>query len=105
RGDYARARIWLEAAERFAAGDAVELARIRAVTGACLADAGAHDQAARALRDSISLAESTGQRKQQAWSTTVLGRTQLLRDELDLAEEHLRRACELAQNERWTAFL
>ena len=105
RGDYARAEIWLQTAEQLAAGDAVELARIRAVTGSLLADTGAHDRAAESLRDSIQLAESTGQRKQQAWSTAVLGRTYLLCDELDRAEEMLQRGREMTRSERWTAFL
>jgi DNA-binding SARP family transcriptional activator len=105
RGDYTRARIWLQTAEHLAPADPAELARIRAVEGAVLADTGAHDQAEEALRDSILLAESTGQRKQQAWSTAVLGRTYLLRDELDGAEEMLQRGREMTMSERWTAFL
>jgi len=105
RGDYARGRILLRNAAELAEGDPVELAKIGAVTGACLGDVGAHDQAAAAFRDSISLAESTGQLKQQAWSTAVLGRTQLLRGELDQAGETLERALELTRSERWTAFL
>ncbi len=105
RGDYARATIWLRTAELLAAGEPAELARIRAVTGAGHADVGAHDQAAGALHDSIRLAESTGQGKQQAWSTAVLGRTHLLRGELDGAEVLLARGRDMTRSERWTAFL
>ena len=105
RGDYVRARTWLRIAEELADGDPVELARIGAVTGLSLADVGAHDRAAEAFGDSIRLAASTGQPKQEAWSTAVLGRTHLLRDELELAEDALGRARELTKGERWTAFL
>jgi len=105
RGDYARATIWLQTAEQLAAGDPAELARIQAARGAGLADTGVHDRAADAFLDSIRLAETTGQVKQQAWATAVLGRTHLLRDELDRAEELLERGRTLARGERWTAFL
>jgi DNA-binding SARP family transcriptional activator len=105
RGDYVRALTWLRAAEELAGGDPIELAKIGAVTGARLGDIGAHDQAAEAFRTSIRLAESTDQPKQRAWATAVLGRTHLLRNELDLAEEALARGRELARSERWTAFL
>lgn len=105
RGDYLRARTWLAAAEQLADGDPVELARIHAITGTHLADVGAHDRAATAFQRSIELAVSTGQTKQEAWSSAVLGRTQLLRNELDRAEASLERGRALARGERWTAFL
>ncbi len=105
RGDYLRARTLLRAAEDLADGDPLELARIRAVAGTCLADVGAHDQATAALQESIRLAASTGQPKQEAWSMAMLGRTHLLRNELGHAEEMLERAQELTRSERWTAFL
>ena len=104
RGDYLRAHTLLAAAEALAEGDPLELAGIRAVTGSCRGDVGAHDQAAAAYVDSIQLAGSVGQAKQQAWSMAFLGRTHLLRGELDQAEETLERASELTRSERWTAF-
>jgi DNA-binding SARP family transcriptional activator len=105
RGDYLRARTWLRTAEELADGDPLELARIRAVTGTSLADVGAHDQATIAHEDSIRLAESVGHLKQQAWSLAFRGRTHLLRNELDAAEDKLRLARELSRIERWTAFV
>ncbi|MFL5797279.1 MAG: tetratricopeptide repeat protein [Actinomycetota bacterium] len=105
RGDYPRARTWLRTAEELADGDPRELARIGAVVATSHADVGAHDQAEAAFRESIRLAESTGEVKQQAWSTTVLGRTHLLRNDLGRAEEMLERARGLAKRARWTAFL
>lgn len=105
RGDYLRARTLLRTAEGLADSDPVELARIRAVSGAVLGDVGSHEQAVSEFHDSIRLAEDAGQSKQHAWSLTVLGRTYLLLNELDLAEETLARARELTQGERWTAFL
>jgi DNA-binding SARP family transcriptional activator len=104
RGDYARASNWLRAAEDLAGGDPVQLASIRAMVGTSHADVGAHDQGQAALRDSIRLAESAGEPKLRAWSTTVLGRSHLVRNELDLAEETLERGRELTTAVRWTAF-
>jgi tetratricopeptide (TPR) repeat protein len=105
RGDYPRARTWLRTAEELADDDPLEMARIQAISGSCLADVGAHDQAADAFDASIELAGSAGQKKQQAWSLAFLGRTQLLRNELDRAEETLEHSRRLARDERWTAFI
>jgi len=104
RGDYVRAGTWLLTAEELADGDPVELSKIHAVRGARFADAGAHDLAVEALGRSILLAGATGQTKQEAWSTAMLGRTRLLRNELEPAEAALERAIELTAAERWTTF-
>ena len=105
RGDYPRASTWLRTAEELADDDPAEMARILAITGTCRGDVGAHDQAAEAYRASIVSSGSTGQTKQQAWSLAFLGRTQLLRNELEQAEETLDMACRLARSEHWTAFI
>jgi DNA-binding SARP family transcriptional activator len=105
RGDFHRSRTLLRTAEELADGDPVELAKIRAVLATSHADVGEHDRAAKAFGDSIRLSRETGQAKQEAWSTTVLGRTHLMRAELDEAEAMLERGRELAKEERWTAFL
>ena len=105
RGEYLRAWPLLRTAEELADGDALELANIRAVTGAGLADVGAHAQAEAALGEAIELAASVGHVKQEAWPQSVLGRTHLMRNELELAEASLERGRALSRNERWTAFL
>jgi len=105
RGDYLRAWTLLGTAEELADSDALELANIRAVTGAGLADVGAHAQAEIAFHEAIELAASVRQVKQEAWPQSVLGRTQLMRNELELAEASLERGRALSRNERWTAFL
>jgi DNA-binding SARP family transcriptional activator len=105
RGDFPRARALLRTAESLADGDPVELAKIHAVVATSHADVGEHERAAAAFRDSIALSRATDQPKQEAWSTAVLGRTRLLCNELDLAEETLAWGRELAKGERWTAFL
>ena len=105
RGDYLRARTLVRSAEALADGDPTELSRIRAVSGAALADVGSHDRAKAEFEDSIRLAEDAGLHKQRAWSLAVLGRTHLLRNELERAEEALTEARDLTKGERWTAFL
>jgi DNA-binding SARP family transcriptional activator len=105
RGDYPRATTWLRTAEELADGDPLETSRIQAINGTCLGDVGAHDRAAAAYASSIALAASLGQIKQQAWSMAFLGRTYLLRNELDRAGETLGQACAAARSERWTAFI
>ena len=105
RGDYPRAEIWLRTASAFADGDALEMARIRAVTGACHTDVGAHDRARVEFDAAIELSESVGHAKQTAWSMGVVGRSMLVRSELETAEDALRRSSDLARAERWTAFL
>jgi DNA-binding SARP family transcriptional activator len=104
RGDYVRADTWFRAAEELADDDRVELSKIHAVRGARFADAGAHDLAVDALQRSIEFAAETDQTKQEAWSTAMLGRTHLLRNELEAADAALERAIELTAAERWTTF-
>jgi ATP/maltotriose-dependent transcriptional regulator MalT len=105
RGDAQRARGLLRTAEELAGGDPVELAKIRATFAVSHADVGEHDRATAAFEESIRLSRETGQAKQEAWSIAVLGRTHLMRAELDPAETMLERGREMARTERWTAFL
>jgi tetratricopeptide (TPR) repeat protein len=105
RGDYLRARPLLRSAEDLADGAEDELARIRAVSAAAFADVGAHDRAIAEFHESIRLSHAAELSKQEAWSLSVLGRTHLLRGDLEVAEEALTRARDLTKGERWTAFL
>ena len=105
RGDYLRAETWLRAAETLADGDALEVARIRSLAGVGHSDQGAHEHAAVVLHEAVALAESVDQVKQQSWAHTFLGRSQLLWNRLDDAQESLERARTMARAERWTAFL
>jgi tetratricopeptide (TPR) repeat protein len=97
--------VWLRTATELAGDDPLELSRIRSVMGIALVDVESHDQAREALRSAIDLAVGEGDRRQEAWAGTFLGRSYLLCNELDAAEETLRRAGELIRAERWTAFL
>jgi tetratricopeptide (TPR) repeat protein len=105
RGEYPSARAWLHTAEALAGDDVLELARIRAVTGLCLSDIGRLAAAEEELQVAVRLAEQAGHMKQVAWSLAFLGRSLLLRGELDPAEDALARSLELATAHRWTAFI
>ena len=105
RGNYQRAHTLLRAAEDLAEGDLLELARVRAIMGTSFGDVGEHERAATAQLGSIEISNQLGQRKQEAWSLTFVGRTRLLRGEIDAAAEALERARRLSTDERWTAFM
>ncbi len=105
RGEYPRANVWLKSAMGLADGDPLEMARIRSVVGVGLSDVGRHEQAEVELLAAIDLAASADNGRQNAWATTCLGRTRLLCDELEAAEEVLGEAREMARAERWTAFI
>jgi tetratricopeptide (TPR) repeat protein len=105
QGDYVRARVWLSSAEELADGEPEELAWIRAVTGTTLADVGAHEQALRAYEESMSYAVSVGDRRLEAWVLSHIGRSALMRGELDRAAEALAGSRELCASERWTSYL
>jgi DNA-binding SARP family transcriptional activator len=105
RGRFDRAHRLLLTAEELADGDPVERSKISAVLGAGHTDVGEYDRAIAVFSESIRLATRTGQTRQEAWATAMLGRAYVMRNELDSAESSLERAGELARSERWTAFL
>jgi len=105
RGDYARSNVWLRNAIELAGDDPLERSRIRAVMGFGLIDVESHDRAEAEIRSAIDLALSVDDRRQEAWATAFLGRSQLLRGDLDAAADTLGHANELTRAERWTAFL
>ena len=107
RGDYPRASTWLRTAEELADDDPHEMARILAITGTHVAGRRrrARSSRRRLRRVDRIVGVRSGTTKQRAWSLAFLGRTQLLRNELDRAEETLDMACRLARSEHWTAFI
>jgi DNA-binding SARP family transcriptional activator len=94
----------LARADRLASGDA-EHAAILAVQGMSRSDMGDYPGAFAALSGSIEHAERCGDRRQAAFSLSLLGRAHLLRGESAEAIEALDRALELTEAERWLAFL
>ena len=106
RAEYPRAQVWLRGASDLTDDDdALEISRIRSVIATAHSDVGLHDQAAREFLAAIELARQAQHGRQIAWALTSFGRSHLLRDRLDEAEDTLTEARELARAERWTAFL
>lgn len=105
RGEYARSTVWLKRAATFADGDPLELSWVHAVMGAGLSDTGKHEQAMEAFETSMALATQVDHGRAGAWTLTCLGRAQLLRGELEAAQDTLSAARERTRAEHWTAFL
>ena len=106
RAEYPRAQVWLRAALDLADdADTLEVSRIRSVIATAHSDVGLHDHAEREYLAAIELARKAHHGRQTAWALTCLGRSHLLRDRLDEAEDTLTEARDLVRAERWTAFL
>ncbi|KSU75463.1 SARP family transcriptional regulator [Pseudarthrobacter enclensis] len=104
RGVPDRAAGWLEKAMEAAVGFPDEQARILAIQGMLASDTARYGEAVAALTESGELAKELGNRRQQAFSASLLGRVHLLRGELGLAAIWLDRALAWIAEEHWTAF-
>lgn len=91
-------------AEELADSDA-EHAAILAVQGMNRSDMGDYAGAFTVLRGSVQHAERCGDRRQTAFSLSLIARAQLLRGETNEAMCALDRALGLVEAERWLAFL
>jgi tetratricopeptide (TPR) repeat protein len=104
RGVPDRAAGWLEKAMEAAVGFPDEQARILAIQGMLASDTARYGEAVAALTESGELAKELGNRRQQAFSASLLGRVHLLRGELGPAATWLDRALAWIAEEHWTAF-
>lgn len=104
RGVPDRAAGWLEKAMEAAVGFPDEQARILAIQGMLASDTARYGEAVAALTESGELARELGNRRQQAFSASLLGRVHLLRGELGFAATWLDRALAWIAEEHWTAF-
>ena len=95
---------WLLRAAQHA-GDDASTAAILGVHGMSASDSGDYPRAIGMLHRSIDAAARCGDRRQRSWSLSILGRVHLLRDERSQAAVALDRSIELANKERWLAFL
>jgi DNA-binding SARP family transcriptional activator len=95
---------WLTRARELAETDA-ELAGILGVRGQNASDRGDYARAFEDLGESVELADRCADRRQQAWSLSLVGRAHLLRGEHAEAHATIGRSLELVQEQRWLAFL
>lgn len=98
------AEAWLAKAEALAETDG-ELASILGVRGMNASDLGDYPAAFQHLEGSVERARRCADRRQQAWSLSILARAHLLRDEPRQAARVLAHSLELVHAERWMAFL
>ncbi|MEV5965490.1 BTAD domain-containing putative transcriptional regulator [Kribbella sp. NPDC051952] len=81
-----------------------ELSAILGVRGMNSSDRSDYPTAFEQLNESADLAASCGDRRQQAWSLSLVGRAHLLRAEYAEAAVALGKSLELVRQERWIAF-
>jgi DNA-binding SARP family transcriptional activator len=94
---------WLMRATELGEGNA-ELCAVLGVRGMALSDRAYYGAALDLLHRSVARAERCGQRRQMAWSLSLIGRVHMLRGELSLALPPLDESLVLVAAERWTAF-
>ncbi|MCW3067587.1 MAG: hypothetical protein JWL67_212 [Solirubrobacterales bacterium] len=94
---------WLMRATELAEGNE-ELCAVLGVRGMALSDRAHYGAALDLLHRSVARAERCGQRRQMAWSLSLIGRVHMLRGELSLALPPLDESLGLVASERWTAF-
>jgi DNA-binding SARP family transcriptional activator/osmotically-inducible protein OsmY len=99
-----QSRSHLERAAELAEGED-EIAAVLGVRGMHSSDTAEYQTAIETLQESLERAAVAGDRRQTAFSGTVLARAQLLRGELDEAERRAEAAIEDARSERWLAFI
>jgi DNA-binding SARP family transcriptional activator len=102
-GRGASAGRWLMRATELAEGNE-ELCAVLGVRGMALSDRARYGAALDLLNKSVARAERCGQRRQAAWSLSLIGRVHMLRGELSLALPRLDESLALVAAERWTAF-
>ncbi|HEY6596392.1 MAG TPA: BTAD domain-containing putative transcriptional regulator [Asanoa sp.] len=103
-GRRATADVWLARAEELAEDDG-ELAAVLGSRGMNSSDRGDYPAAIRYLHESVERAVRAGDRRQEGWSVSVLGRAHLLRGERGQAAVALGRSLDLVRAERWVAFM
>jgi DNA-binding SARP family transcriptional activator len=105
RARYDRAELWLT--ESLALADGLPSVRAKASTylGSVHSDLGDYPRALALLQEALGLSHQAGDPRRAAYTLSMLGRLDLIRGEVDHAEERLTAAMDLAQREHWLSFL
>jgi tetratricopeptide (TPR) repeat protein len=103
-GRHATALTWFERASALLQDDPGARSWTEANRGVVLCDVGRHSAGLAMLETAAGLAEESGHERNLAWSLAFIGRSHLLRGELDLARPALEAAHRLAQ-EVWPFFI
>lgn len=103
RARYDRARSWL-ARSIAAAPDDGDRAASMGVEGAVACDLGRTQESVTTLTEAAAIGRALGKSRVEGWAEAFLGRTRLLRGELDLARVSLVRALEICRAAGWVSF-
>lgn len=101
---YDRAELWLRTAMG-STEDASLVAKALGYMGVVATDKAQYDSADRLLAEAMTVANRSGERRPQAYASSMLGRRHLLRGDLPSAINELELAIDLGQSENWLAFL
>lgn len=105
QANYEQAAWWLDRAEALASGDDGELAWIDAVRSHVLQDVGRHGDAEAAATRAVDRGDRGDQPRAAVFALASLGRSALLRDQLDHARDVLDEAVARTRGIGWLAFL
>lgn len=105
RARYDRAEVWLTDAVDFPENSPSLLAKSRTYLGSVESDRSNYPRALMLLDEATTFSQTAGDKRREAFALSMLGRVDLLRGDLDRAEAHLAASMELADDDRWLAFL
>lgn len=105
RGRYDRAEVWLTDALDLGQGSPAVLAKATTYLGSIESDRGNYRRASELLGEATELSRSAGDPRREAFGLSMLGRIGLLRNDMDLAADHLDASIRLAESEHWLAFI
>jgi DNA-binding SARP family transcriptional activator len=105
RARYARAEHWLTDALALAEGSPAVQAKAAVYLGSVHSDTAHYPQSLALLDGACRLARQVGDQRREAYALCMKGRVDLLRGDLDSADEHLSSSVALTEQEHWLAFL
>ena len=105
RARYDRAELWLTEAIALADNSPAVKAAATTYLGSVHSDLGNYPRALNLLDDALRISRAEGEQRRAAYTLSMLGRIDLIRGDLDRADEHLAAAVELTESDRWLSFL
>jgi tetratricopeptide (TPR) repeat protein len=105
RARYDRAERWLREALQLGDGPAAVTAKATMYLGSVESDGANYPQALIHLEEASVVSRTIGDQRSEAFASSMIGRIHLLRGDLDNAALQLENSIELAESDRWLAFV
>lgn len=105
RAQYDRAELWLSQALTFTDGSPSVAAKATIYLGSLESDRANYRRASAFLEEALALSRAAGEPRREAYGLAMLGRINLLQENLDAAAEQLDASIQLAEQDHWLAFL